>query len=441
MTDVWSNWSGWVKAWPKALAAPASEEEVLEVLRTGISPIRVAGRGHSFTPLVESGGTIMTLWSLRGVVDHDEASQTARIKAGTTIHDLGPELFERGLALVNQGDIDRQALAGAVGTGTHGTGGTLGSISSAVRGFRLATASGEILTCNAAENPDIFDAGRVSFGSLGVMTEITMQCRPIYALEETGGRMPIAEALSRAAELRDEGRHFEFFWFPFADHALVKFLKEMDKEPRPRRRRPDGEMSRDDKTMMWACEISRALPFMRGPIQKFMTSASGSRYSGGGSGADGEKRPKVRWSHEAFPSDRNVRFNEMEYAVPAEKGPDCIREVGEHMRKCGVNFLFPLEFRYVAADDAWLSPFYNRDSVTISVHQYHRQSYEALFAGVEAIFRRYEGRPHWGKLHTLGGSDFATLYPKWDEFQAVRRRLDPTGKMLNSHLKRIFGAG
>jgi FAD-linked oxidoreductase len=436
MTDVWSNWSGWVKAWPRALAAPTKEEEVAEAVKNGLAPVRAAGRGHSFTPLVESDGTIMTLWGLSGVVDHDEARQTARIKAGTTIRDLGPELFKRGLALINQGDIDRQALAGAVGTGTHGTGGALGSVSAAVDGFRLAVANGEILTCNRSENPDVFNAGRVSFGSLGIMTEITMKCRPVYALEETGGRMPIEEVLSRAAELRDSERHFEFFWFPFADQALVKFLKETDREARPRRRRPDGEIAASDKTMMRACEVSRHLPFLRGPLQKLLTSASGSRYSGGG---EEEVKAKVCWSHDAFPSDRNVRFNEMEYAVPAEKGPDCIREVGDYMRKCGINFLFPLEFRYVAADDAWLSPFYDRDSVTISVHQYHKQPYKELFAGVEAIFRRYEGRPHWGKLHTLGAADFETLYPKWSEFQDVRRQLDPTGKFLNAHLKQIFG--
>jgi len=239
--------------------------------------------------------------------------------------------------------------------------------------------------------------------------------------------------------MRDEARHFEFFWFPFADQALVKFLRETDKEARPRRRRPDGEMSRDDKIMRLACEVSRTLPFLRGPLQKFLTSASGSRYSSGSiNGVEGQAT-KVRWSHDAFPSDRNVRFNEMEYAVPAEKGPDCIREVAEHMRKCGTNFLFPLEFRYVAADDAWLSPFYRRDSVTISVHQYHRQPYKELFAGVEDIFHRYDGRPHWGKLHTRGAKDFEALYPKWDAFREVRRQLDPAGKFLNAHLKQIFG--
>lgn len=440
MTDVWSNWSGWVKAWPKALAAPATEEDVAEVLKTAVAPVRVAGRGHSFTPLVESDGTLVTIWGLTGVIDHDEKTLTARIKAGTTIRNLGPELFERGLALINQGDIDRQAIAGAVGTGTHGTGGGLGSISSAVTGFRLATANGDILNCNANENADVFDAGRVSFGSLGVMTEITMKCRPVYALEEEGGRMPLDEVLAKAEEFRDGNRHFEFFWFPFANDALIKFLRETDEDARPRRRKPDGEMSAGDKTMLRACEVSRYLPFLRGPLQKFLTSASGSRYAGGSS-ENGEKKAKIRWSHDAFPSDRNVRFNEMEYAVPAGRGAECIREVGAYMRDCGVNFLFPLEFRYVAADDAWLSPFYQRDSVTISVHQYHKQPYKELFAGVEAIFRRYEGRPHWGKLHTLGEEDFRALYPKWDDFQQVRRRLDPSGKFLNAHLKRIFGEG
>jgi FAD-linked oxidoreductase len=433
MPYVWSNWSGWVKAWPKSLLEPATEEELAASIRVAEGPVRVAGSGHSFTPLVESAGTIVTLRHLSGVVDHDDAALTARIKAGTTLRDLGPMLFERGLGLVNQGVIDRQALAGAVGTGTHGTGVEIGSISSAVAGFRLVTANGEVLTANRTENSDLFDAGRVSFGSLGIMSEITMQCRPVYALEETGGRMPIADVLAQVETLRDTHRHFEFWWFPFSDHAIVKFLSETDKDAKPRRRRPDGEETRDDKIFRTANEATRYLPFLRGPLQKYMTSASG-RYS-----TSLSEPGRVRWSHDAFPSDRNVRFNEMEYAVPAERGPDCIRELAAHMRKGGVNFMFPLEYRYVAADDIWLSPFYQRDSVTISVHQYHRQPYAELFADAEAIFRRYEGRPHWGKLHTLGAADLARLYPRWDDFQGVRRRLDPGGKFLNAHLKRLFG--
>ncbi len=433
MTNVWSNWSGWVKAWPKAIIEPSSEEELASAMRSAQAPVRVAGSGHSFTALVESGGTIISLNKMSGLLDHDSEKHTARVKAGTTIRDLGPMLFDRGMGLANQGDIDRQALAGAVGTGTHGTGITLGSISSAVTGFRLVTASGEVMNASATDNPDLFNAGRVSMGSLGVMSEITMQALPAYALEETGGRMPVESVLNRVDELRDGNRHFEFFWFPYSDEAIVKFLSETDVEAKPRHRRDDGAETRDDKMFRLACDVSIYLPFLRGPIQKYLTSASG-RYS-----LSADAPGRVRWSHDAFPSDRNNKFNEMEYAVPAEVGPDCAREVAAHMRKCGINFLFPLEYRYVAADDIWLSPFYQRDSVTISVHQYHRQPYADLFAGVEAIFRRYQGRPHWGKLHTQKAADFATMYPRWDDFCALRRKLDPEGRLLNAHLKDVFG--
>lgn len=434
MPYVWSNWSGWVKAWPKAILEPATEEELAATVRGAEAPVRVAGSGHSFTPLVESAGTIVSLRHLSGMVDHDATTSIARIKAGTTLRDLGPMLFDRGLGLINQGDIDRQSLAGAVGTGTHGTGGELGSISAAISGFRLVTADGQVIQASADENTDIFEAGRVSFGSLGIMSEIAMQCRPAYALEESGGRMPIADVLARVENLRDTSRHFEFWWFPFSDQAIVKILSETDKSPKPRHRRPDGEETRDDKLFRLACEASRYTPFLRGPMQQYLTSASG-RYS-----SDALSKPgRVSWSHEAFPSDRNVRFNEMEYAVPAERGAECIREVADYMKKSGLNFLFPLEYRYVAADDIWLSPFYKRNSVTISVHQYHRQPYAELFAGAEAVFRRYEGRPHWGKLHTLGAAELSTLYPRWDDFRSLRRRLDPGGKFLNAHLKRLFG--
>lgn len=433
MSHVWSNWSGWIKAWPQSILEPANEEELANAMRAAPAPIRVAGSGHSFTRLVESQGTIVNLARLTGVVDHNSETHTARIKAGTTVRDLGPLLFDRGLGLANQGDIDRQTLAGAVGTGTHGTGVDLGSISASVEGFRLVTANGEVKSASAQENPDLFNAGRVSMGSLGIMTEITMKARPAYALEETGGRMPIADVLAQVEELRDAHRHFEFFWFPFSDQAIVKFLSETDKEAKPRRRRTEETFTRDDKIFIFCCETSRYLPFLRGPMQKFMTTSSG-RYS-----QMSDAPGRVRWSHDAFPSDRNIRFNEMEYAVPAEMGPDCVREAAEHMRNCGVSFIFPLEYRYVGKDDAWLSPFYQRDSVTISVHQYHRQPYAELFKGVEEIFDKYQGRPHWGKLHTKTAKDFAALYPRWDDFCRLRNELDPEAKLLNPFLKDVFG--
>ena len=269
-------------------------------------------------------------------------------------------------------------------------------------------------------------------GALGIMSEIELQCRPSYVLEERGGRLSASELFATIENLRDENRHFEFFWFPFADDVLIKTLNEVEGDPKPRRRAPDNTDAPSDTEFRKLCEINRFAPFMRSRFQRQMTEQGGARYSGEGAG-------RSRWSHDAFPSDRNVRFNEMEYAVPADKGPDCVQEVAAHMRNCGTNFLFPIEYRYVAADDIWLSPFFERDSVTISIHQYHKQSYKNLFHGVEEIFKSYGGRPHWGKIHTRTADGLAELYPNWEKFCAVRSTVDPGAKMLNPYLKSLFG--
>ncbi len=428
----WHNWSGWVTSRPLKFHRPQNETELATLMSDCAGPVRVAGSGHSFTPICESDGTLFSLENMSGVVSVDSNAARARVQAGSTIRDLGPLLHEAGLGLLNQGDIDRQAIAGAVGTGTHGTGKDLQSISAAVTGFRLVLPSGEILDCSADANADVFHAGRVSMGSLGIMSEIELQCAPAYALEERGGRLSAGEMFETLDALRDGNRHFEFFWFPFADDVLIKTLNISDTQPKARKRAPDGQDGPADIAFRRLCEISRFAPFLRGRLQKQMTEQGGARYSG-------DEPGRSRWSHDAFPSDRNVRFNEMEYAVPAESGPDCVREVAQQMRTCGVNFLFPIEYRYVAADDAWLSPFYERDSVTISIHQYHKQPYAKLFAGVEQIFRKYGGRPHWGKLHTLEANDLQRLYPRWQDFCDVRNRLDPDAKMLNPFLRKLFG--
>lgn len=433
---TWRNWSGALSCAPAATVRAhdetAIERAVAAAREGGHGPIRVPGTGHSFTPIVITDGTMIDIDGHAGVMAADAGTGLVRVRAGTKICDLGGPLLDAGLALANQGDINRQSIAGAISTGTHGTGPTLGCLSTQVAGFRLATAGAGILECSADQHTDVFDAGRVSLGTLGVLTEFTIQCVEAYALKETGGRMAASDMFSRIGDLVAGNRHFEFFWFPFADEVLVKFLNPTDEPPRPPR---EGGGSVEHYAMVAACELSRVAPFLRGPLQRFLTSQAGGRYMTTGEFAE---KGKVRHAYQAFPSDREVRFNEMEYALPAEKGPDCVQEVAEHMRKRGGNFIFPIEYRTVRGDDIWLSPFYGRDSVTIAVHQYAKQPYRRLFDGIEAIFRSYGGRPHWGKLHTLTARELAPLYPRWDDFQAVRRRLDPDGLFLTPYLRRLF---
>ncbi len=426
----WSNWSGGVVCKPRAIVAPRDEVDLAAAVRTAVGPVRTPGTGHSFTPLNETGATMIDLAAFVGLRGFDPDKEVATLGAATPLWDIGPLLHPLGYALKNMGDIDRQTLGGVVGTGTHGTGPTLGSFSSLVAGFRLVLANGEVITCSEDENPDIFAAGRTSLGALGVMTEITMQVRPAYKLVEQNFLLPIDELFPNLPGLIANNRHFEFFWFPYAERAVCKTLNEFEDEaPEPRTAEAMRERGEETSADMWLFagvnEVLPYAPFLKGPAHRLFSQAM--------SGA-----ARVRWSYEIYPSPRTVRFNEMEYAVPFDQGPDTVREIVKTIRARNINTGFPLEFRTVAADDIWMSPFYRRKSATIAIHQYHKVDSAKLFDACEAIFRTVEGRPHWGKRHTRTGTELAHLYPQYEAFRVVRRRLDPQDKFLNGYLRKLF---
>ena len=427
---TWFNWSRGVRCDPKFVLASRNEAELAAALRSSPAPIRVPGSGHSFAPVCTSDGTLIDLSDFAGLRAVGGATQTATFGAATPLWGVGPVLHPNGLALKNMGDIDRQTLAGAVGTGTHGTGATLRSLSAEVAGFQLMPADGQMLSCTGQENTEVFAAGRCSLGVLGVMTEITMQARPAYKLVERNFLLSSEELFRDLDRLIFENRHFEFFWFPYADRVVCKSLNESD-APAPDPRTTDemytrGERtSTDERAFALINEALPFAPFLLKPAHRLFSQLM-------------PVQDRVRWSYEIFPSPRTVRFNGMEYAVPRARGPECLKEIVATIRAQKINTGFPIEYRTVAADDVWLSPFFERDSATIAVHQYHRVETTRLFSACEAIFRRYDGRPHWGKRHTRTTYELEMLYPKLNDFRVLRRRLDPNGKFLNSYLREMF---
>ncbi len=432
----WSNWSGWVKSNPAVIAKPDTEDALIKAMAAAPGQVRVAGSGHSFTGLCATDATLIDLSRLKGLIDLDRTKQEATFWAGTPIHEMTQELYERGYGLINQGDIDRQTISGAVSTGTHGTGIDLCAFPSMVRAVQLIVPGGEVIKASPAENSDVFEAARLSLGSLGVISQITLAVQPAYKLVERGWTMPLADCFNAIEALKTATRHFEFFWFPYADDVICKSLDITDEPAKPPRDHDRGRTaSAEEKRVRAMFDLTARVPILSAPVTRYMThqAKKGSMQRHAKSGSS------VRWSHEAFPSPRNIKFNEMEWALPAEVGLDALREVVAHIRQKSVRVAFPLEFRFVAADDIWLSPFNGRDSVTIAVHQYYKQNYEGLFDACETIFRSYEGRPHWGKLHRATEPDFARMYPDWLYFQQVRRMVDPEGRMLNTHLSTIFG--
>lgn len=385
----WSNWSGSVVCEPEAVLAPADEAELAALVGRAADEgrtIRVCGSGHSQSPLVATEGWILSLDALQGLVHADAARGEATLRAGTKLHEAGRLLHAHGLALANLGDVDVQAVAGAVATGTHGTGRTLTNLSSHVVGIRAVLASGDVVTWNDEDDPERLRAARVALGLLGVFTELRLRCVPAFRLHERVLRMPVAECLEELEARIAATRHFEFFWYPRRDLAEVKTLHPTERE--------------------------RLEP----PVE-------------------GER---IGWSHEILPSVRDLRFFEMEYALPAEAGPACFTALRERIQARHPDLAWPVEYRTVAADDAWLSPAHGRPTVTLSVHQDGRLPFRDLFADLEPILREHGGRPHWGKWHTSGAAELRPLYPRFDDFAALRRELDPKGRLLSGALRAVF---
>jgi FAD-linked oxidoreductase len=422
------NWSGLVRFTPRACARPDSVAALQTVVRSAAhegQKLRVRGSGHSFVPLVETDGVLVSLERMAGIESHD--ARSAVVRAGTTLDVLGRALWTRGLGMVNLGDINKQSLGGAVGTGTHGTGSTLGSISSQVEALTLVLADGQVRGCSAQEDPDLFAAARVALGALGIITRLSVSLRPAYKLKLTKSTTDLDTCLAQCEALAQRHRHFEFYWFP---HTRVAGLKCMDESQEPESQRALtylNELVLENAALGLISRLARLRPAWAPGLSRLIAWSM-----------QGDAGTMVSDCHRAFSSPRFVRFHEMEYELPAAKGPDALRELAEFVDKKQVRVHFPVEYRYVRGDDIWLSPFYQRDSAAISVHQYVGMDYEPYFRGAEAIFRSYGGRPHWGKMHSLSARELAPLYPRWDDFQRLRQALDPRGVFMNPLLTRLF---
>ena len=431
-TQRWRNWSGAVGFTPEQFQRPDSLEALQQVVRETSAAgrsLRVAGSGHSFVPLVETTDTLLSLDRMSGIESLDPASGRATILAGTQLKPLGAMLEARGHSMVNLGDINVQALAGAVATGTHGTGLGLGSISSQVTGLSLVLPNGELVECSAALEPELFAAARVALGSLGVMAKIEVQLDQAFKLKLKKQYMELDDCLAAAPSLAAKHRHFEFYWVPHTRATLVKTMDPVEAPESNRGLTALLELILENGALGLLSRIARARPQWTPQVAKIIAAS-----------IKGDTNTMVANSHRAFSSIRLVRFNEMEYELPAERGPEALRELAAFVEAKQIQVHFPVEFRYVRGDDIWLSPFHARDSVAISVHQYQGMDYGAYFAGAEAIFRNHGGRPHWGKMHSLTAKELAPLYPKWDDFMRLRERIDPRGVFLNPYLRRLFGA-
>jgi len=448
---------------PARWCQPRTEAEISAAVKDAAAdglPVRALGSGHSFTSAAATAGLALDLSRWSGITAADTQTGLVTVRAGTTLRMLNAELGGLGLAMANLGDIDAQTLAGALSTGTHGTGARLGGLATQVEALDLVLADGSQVTCSTASRPELFAAARIGLGALGVITSVTLRCVPSFTLAADERPVPVDEVLEQFDSLAATNDHFEFYWFPYGRQALVKRnnrLPPADRDPRPPRApgsprapwnpgspgspaRPPGlaVAAMPGWRRFWEfevmenaafgtlCRLGRARPPLIPALNRFSSAALSSR-----SYAD--------VSHRVFVTPRRVRFVESEYAVPRESLLHVLSELRLQVPRLADPVMFPVEVRVAAADDIWLSTAYGRDTAYVAIHQYAGLPYRSYFDLFESIVAGVAGRPHWGKVHTLGTGRLRALYPRYDEFRRVRAEVDPEARFGNAYLTQVLG--
>jgi L-gulonolactone oxidase len=430
MASTWKNWAGNEIAHPTSIETPRTEEEVVSIVRQAADrgeKVKIPGSGHSFTPAAVTDGRMVRINALQGIYSIDRAKMEVRVGAGTTLNNLNRLLAAEGLAMANLGDIAYQTVAGAISTSTHGTGVALPGLAALVTGMRIVDGHGNLLECNAEKNSEVLELGRVSVGALGAITECTIRVVDAFRLRAHEVPMRLDDVLDNIEELRQSNDHFEFFWIPHTKWALTKQNNRTADalDPLPKVRGWVEKTFMENYAFGALCKVGKWRPALIPRLATALPSSGSRSY--------------INDSYKIFASPRLVKFYEMEHALPAASLAPALREIRAMVETKGYLLNFPVEVRFTAPDDVPLSTAYQRESAYIAVHVYKGMEYEPFFRDVENILRKYEARPHWGKVHHRDSEELRTLYPRFDEFLSLRDRLDPQRTFSNRYTDRVFG--
>jgi L-gulono-1,4-lactone dehydrogenase len=428
---VWRNWAREQVCHPAEITRPRTREGLVAAIVAAHDEerrIRVVGSGHSFTDCALTDGLLIRIEALDRILDFDRSSGLVKVEAGAVLGDLNRRIDELGVAFENLGDIDKQTLAGSISTGTHGTGIRFQNVSAQIEAVELIGADGTTTELSASTDADGIRAARVAFGSLGAIYAATIRTVPAYRIDRLDHPLPLVEVLDGLDERITRFDHFEFYVFPHTDTALCRESTRTDAPAEP----PSGALTYAREVVLenWVSgaltAIARNVP-STGPRLAQLAANSFAKAS------------KRDASFRVFASERRIRFTEMEYGIPIEHAREAVERVLEIAGRPEMECVFPVEVRFVKGDDSMLSPSHERDTCYIAVHQDRKLDWPKYFREVETVLAGYDGRPHWGKRHEQTAATLEPRYPRWHDFQKVRRRLDPTGAFANEYTDRVLG--
>ena len=423
----WVNWSETADCLPSIIRYPSNVEQVCQIVKKANDSgrkIRVVGAGHSFTELVSSDDILISLDLLNGISEVNDKEMTVKVFAGTRLYQLGEELGKLGFSQENLGDINVQSIAGAISTGTHGTGIQFGNISTQVVELSIVNGKGEVVNLSETENAKYFKAALVSLGLLGIIVNVKLRIieRPVYMYKSK--KVDFSSLIEQFDSYISNNRHFEFYLFPFSDLAQVKTMNITEQKPVNLRFYKLKNLILENYLFYITSEICRLKPSWSSLFSRLAARTVGSDQITG-------------HNHDLFATERLVKFREMEYCIPLQYAKKAIWEVKQLIEEKKYKVHFPIECRTVQADDIWLSPSYQRDSFFIAFHMYKGMEYKDYFRDMEAIMKKYEGRPHWGKLHSRTSGELKDIYSKLPDFLDFRKQMDPNQLFVNEYLDKL----
>ncbi|MEI5906984.1 D-arabinono-1,4-lactone oxidase [Bacillus spongiae] len=422
------NWSESFRFQPEFIHKPTSIEEIVEIVNLASSQnrkIRVIGSGHSFTPLIKTRDILLSLDHLQGVIEVNEDENTAEVWAGTKLSRLGNELHELGYSQENLGDINVQSVSGALLTGTHGTGINHGILATQIEEVTVVLADGKVTSFSRKLHPDVFPAHALSLGLLGIVVKMKLRITPKQNFKHTSHRAELKATLAELPSLLEKNEHFEFYAFPYSSTIQVKKMNKTSEHGSSYAFEKWKASKLENSAFSILSEMARRKPTWSSSISRFSAKSV-------------PNTTMIGPSYELFSTVRSVKFNEMEYSIPRQHFEEVLEEILAMIKRENIAVHFPIECRFVKEDDLWLSPAYQRESAYIAVHMYKGMPYEDYFRKVEQIFHKYDGRPHWGKLHTLTYDDVIRRYPMMPNFIKLREQMDPKDLFMNDYLSKIF---
>ncbi|KAF9558516.1 gulonolactone oxidase Lgo1 [Agrocybe pediades] len=432
---TFTNWGQTFTCSPSSIFEPENEfqcELALELARREGKTLRVVGVGHSPSDLACTNEFMLRMTKLNRVLEVNTEKRYVVAQGGITLNDLHRHLAKNNLAMINLGSISEQTLAGVVTTATHGSGISYGAISTNVLALSLLLADGSRVTCSRNEHSELFTASLCSLGATGIILSVQLEVEPAFRLKELQQSLPFDDVVQNLDKHVHSAEHVRFWWFPTTDQVICSYANRTLDDLQPA------------GSWWWhtfiGYHIIQLLLFLGRYVSVLNTWTANLAWWLVSKDSVG-----VNDSHKIFNVDCRYPQHTTEWAIPYENAQPCLRELRDYLQKefkdpNGIRPHFPIEIRFSAADDIWLSPSYGQRTCWIGIVQYKPYGcnvpYRKFFEAYEDLVGPYQGRPHWAKAHRLGPDSLAKLYPHFEDFRRVLQEVDPKGMFANEYVQR-----